>query len=202
MLTRPAQRPRWFLGWRYDLLADVRGRVLELGVRHGSNFRFYPSGVEVVATEIDAGAVGNARRLFPRFSQGIALSLADAQRLPFADHSFDAVVSTLVFCSIPDPARALGEVARVLRPGGRFYSIDHVRSEQPLIGALLDALTPTWKVLAGGCHLNRRTEDMLRSAGFTIHRRRAALTGILRMLVAEPPPENLGETRRPEALMR
>ncbi|MCC7452382.1 MAG: methyltransferase domain-containing protein [Anaerolineae bacterium] len=186
-LSRPARRPTWFLGWRYDLLADVHGRVLELGVRNGPNFRFYQPDTRVVATDVDANTLKGTRRLFARFAQGIALSAADAQRLPFADHSFDAVVSTLVFCSIPDPARALGEIARVLRPGGRLYTIDHVRSDQPVIGAILDALTPTWKIFAGGCHLNRRTADTLRDSGFMIHSQRTALGGVLRMFISEPP---------------
>jgi len=186
-LSRPAKRPTWFLGWRYDLLADVHGRVLEIGARSGPNFRFYQPDTRVVATDVDASALKGTRRLFTRFAQGIALSAADAQHLPFANHSFDAVVSTLVFCSIPDPVLALGEIARVLRPGGRLYTIDHVRSDQPVIGGIMDALTPTWKILAGGCHLNRNTEDTLRESGFTIHQRRAALGGVLRMFVSEPP---------------
>lgn len=186
-LSRPAKRPTWFLGWRYDLLADVHGRVLEIGARSGSNFRFYQPDTRVVATDVDANALKGTRGLFTRFAQGIALSAADAQHLPFADHSFNAVVSTLVFCSIPDPVRALGEIARVLRPDGRLYTIDHVRCEQPMIGALMDALTPAWKVVAGGCHLNRRTEAILQASGFTIHKRRTALAGVLRLFVSEPP---------------
>src|SRR6185369_16122063 len=135
--------------------------VLELGVRSGRNFRFYPPGVQVVATDVEASAISGARQAFPGFSQGLALSLADAQRLPFADQSFDTVVATLVFCSVSDPVRALGEVARVLRPGGRLYTIDHVRCEQPILGGLMDAIAPVWKFASGGCNLNRRTEEVM-----------------------------------------
>src|SRR5579871_3336839 len=128
MLSRPARRPGGRSGWRYDLLGSLYGRVLELGVRDGPNFQYYPPDVKVVATDVEAETMQGARYIFRRFRQGLALSLADAQRLPFANASFDAVVETLVFCSIPDPQRALVEIARVLKPGGRFYSIDHVRA--------------------------------------------------------------------------
>jgi SAM-dependent methyltransferase len=188
LLSRPARRPRWLAGWRYDLLSDVHGRVLELGVRNGPNFAYYPVDALVIATDVDASMIVGARGLFPHFRQGLALSLADAQRLPFADHSFDAVVATLVFCSIPDPDRALAEVARVLRPGGRFYNIDHVRCDQPLIGALMDVAAPAWKAVTFGCNLNRHTEDILCAAGFTVRERRTALAGIMRWLISEPPP--------------
>ncbi len=185
-LARPARRPRWLSGWRFDLLGDIHGRVLELGVRSGPNFRYYPPDAQVVATDVDSGSIQQARQLFSHFPQGLGLSLADAQQLPFADHSFDAVVATLVFCSIPDPVRALGEVARVLRPGGQFYSIDHVRSEHRAMGAAMDWLAPTWKAVSNGCNLNRRTEDILVRSGFKIRERRMALGGVLRWFISEP----------------
>jgi SAM-dependent methyltransferase len=186
-LSRPAKRPGMLSGWRYDLLANVQGRVLEMGVRDGPNFPFYPPDVKVVATDVDIDSIQGAKNLFPRFRQGIALSLADAQQLPFAASSFDAVVTTLVFCSIPNPQRALSEVARVLKPGGHFFTIDHVRCDQPIIGALQDLFASPWKVMTGGCNLNRQTEDIFRSAGYTIKQRREALAGIMRWIVAEPP---------------
>jgi SAM-dependent methyltransferase len=184
--ARPPRRPRWIAGWRYDLLNGVHGRVLELGARRGPNFAFYHHDARVVVTDAYASMIQGAHDAYPRFRQGMAISLADAQRLPFADHSFDAVVATLVFCSIPDPVRALAEVARVLRPGGRFYSIDHVRSEQPILGALMDLAAPLWKRVTFGCNLNRRTEEILRASGFEIRERRTAAAGIMRWLITEP----------------
>jgi SAM-dependent methyltransferase len=184
--SRPARRPRWLGGWRYDLLSGLKGRVLELGVRRGPNFAYYPSDVQVVVTDAYASMIEGARDAYPRFKQGMAISLADAQRLPFADHSFDGIVATLVFCSIPDPVRALSEVARVLRPGGRFYSIDHVRCAQPVVGKIMDVLAPLWKTVTYGCNLNRRTEDILQASGFQVRERRTALAGIMRWLISEP----------------
>jgi SAM-dependent methyltransferase len=184
--SRPQRRPARLGGWRYDLLGGLRGRVLELGVRRGPNFAYYPPDVQVVVTDAYASMIQDARDAFPRFKQGIALSLADAQRLPFADDTFDAVIATLVFCSIPDPVQALAEVSRVLRPGGRFYSIDHVRCDQPVVGALMDLVAPLWKAVTYGCNLNRRTEEVLRASGFRVHERRTALAGIMRWLISEP----------------
>src|SRR5258708_20170616 len=102
-LCRPTKRPGMLSGWRYDLLANVQGRVLEMGVRDGPNFRFYPPDVSVVATDVDIDSIQGAKQLFPRFMQGITLSLADAQRLPFAASTFDAVATTLSFSTIPNP---------------------------------------------------------------------------------------------------
>ena len=97
VLSRPQARPEQLAGWRFDLLANLSGLELVLGVRDGPNFRFYPPGAKVVATDLDARTMQGARDLFPRFKQGIALSVADAEQLPFSASSFDAVVTTLVF---------------------------------------------------------------------------------------------------------
>ena len=97
------------------------------------------------------------------------------------------MVETLVFCSIPDPQRALGEIARVLKPGGRFYSIDHVRSDQPILGAFQDLIAPVWKATQDGCNVNRRTEETLLAAGYQIRERRESMVGIMRWIVSEPP---------------
>jgi SAM-dependent methyltransferase len=184
---RPEARPRLFAGWRYDLVGSTRGRVLELGVRSGPNFRYYPSHVALIATDIEGDPLARtSRQRAHRHVQ--AYGVADGQCLPFADQSFDAVVATLVFCSIPDPALALREVARVLRPGGAFHSIDHVRCDQvAAVGWLQDILNPPWHAITGGCNLNRRTEALLGQAGFTVRERRTALLGVLRWLISEPP---------------
>jgi ubiquinone/menaquinone biosynthesis C-methylase UbiE len=187
MLTRPTSRPSMLNGWRWDLLGGVTGRVLEIGARHGPNFRFYPAGARVVATDVSGEALHGAARLYPRWSGGAGLGVADAQHLPFADNSFDVVVATLVFCSIPEPRVALAEIARVLVPGGRLHTIDHVRSDNPVLGGIMDVLAPPYKAVAAGCNLNRQTEAVLREAGYTLYEHRRALGGILRFFIAEPP---------------
>jgi ubiquinone/menaquinone biosynthesis C-methylase UbiE len=185
-LCRTPHRPTRLAGWRYDLLAEVSGLVLELGARSGANYAYYRPEAQVVVSDVTALGMGEAIQNFVRFPAGLELTLADAQALPFADNSFDAVVATLVFCSIPDPGTALREIARVLKPGGRLHTIDHMRSRVPVIGAVQDVLHPLWYALSGGCHLNRRTEAILRSAQFQILERRTALAGILRWFVSIP----------------
>ena len=88
------------------------------------------------------------------------------ERLPFADQSFDTVVSTFVLCTVRDPQKVFSEVARVLKQGGRFITLEHVRSQDPSIAKWQDRVTPVWKVLLGGCHPNRELEGLGENAGF------------------------------------
>ena len=173
-------------GWRYDLLSHVSGRVLEIGARSGANYPYYRADAKVVISDVDATNMGEAIEKFSRFAAGLEITLADAQRLPFASNSFDAVVATLVFCSIPHPSTALREIARVLKPGGRLYSIDHMRSRWMPIGVLQDVFQPPWHIATGGCNLNRHIEGIIRAAEFQILERRTAATGIMRWLISEP----------------
>jgi ubiquinone/menaquinone biosynthesis C-methylase UbiE len=182
-------------GWRYDLLSHVSGRVLEIGARSGANYPYYRADARVVISDVDATNLGEAIEKFSRFPAGLEITLADAQHLPFADGSFDAVVATLVFCSIPDPSSALKEIARVLRPGGRLYSIDHQRSRWEAIGVIQDIFHPAWYVMTGGCNLNRHIEGIIHAAEFQILDRRTALGGIMRWFISEPFTNHSGSYR-------
>jgi ubiquinone/menaquinone biosynthesis C-methylase UbiE len=93
---------------------------------------------------------------------------ASAESLPFLSNSFDIVVGTLFLCTIPDPLAALSEIRRVCKPGGTVFLFEHVRSDHNLMGKLQDWLTPAWKRLCGGCHLNRNTLELVKQAGFQI----------------------------------
>jgi ubiquinone/menaquinone biosynthesis C-methylase UbiE len=114
------------------------------------------------------------------------LSAADAQRLPFPTAHFDSVVGTLVFCSIPDPQQALAEIRRVLKPGGRLFLIDHVRSHQSWLGHTQDFLAPAWLAVTGGCNLNRNTEATVRATGYDLERLEIGWGGLLKLMVAVP----------------
>jgi len=154
--------------WRQWATRAARGRTLEIGVGTGLNLPHYRA-VESVAA-IDPDGVSLARALNRRNGRGEIVSLyqARAEDLPFADESFDAVVGTLTFCSIGDPARALREVRRVLKPDGAFRLVEHVRVKNRLIASAQDALTPLWREMAGNCHLNRDTPQMIERAGFRV----------------------------------
>ncbi len=153
--------------WRQWVVSAARGRVLELGVGTGLNLPHYRT-VESVAA-IDPDGTSLQRALARRNSHAISLHQARAEELPFADESFDAVLGTLVFCTVGDPARALSDARRVLKLGGTFRLVEHVRVENRLVAGAQDAVTPLWKQIAGGCHLNRDTLSAVERAGFHVH---------------------------------
>lgn len=159
--------------WRAELLRDVEGEVLEVGVGTGANLPHYPMAVKrLVLAEPDRHM---RRRLHVRCgSSGFPeaeVSDASLHGLPMPDASFDAIVSTLVLCSASDLHVALAEVFRVLRPGGRFLFLEHVAADHnPTRLKWQRRVEPVWKRVAGNCHLTRRTEQAILAAGFQIER--------------------------------
>ena len=161
---------------RRELMREVAGDVLELGAGTGVNLAYYDHRRVTSLTLSDLSVterVSERAREFRRragFTNGeVRLVEADALRLPFGDESFDTVVFTLVFCSVPDQEQALDEVRRVLRPGGRVVFIEHVRPH----GAakhLADALNPAWHAATGECNINRDTAASIEAAGFRMDR--------------------------------
>jgi len=154
---------------RERLLDSASGRVLEIGAGTGANLPFYREGVETLTVAEPEAPM--ARRLARRIREqprAVELVQAPAEELPFADAQFDTVVSTLVLCTVSDQARALRELRRVLKPGGRLLFIEHVRSEEPRLASWQDRLNGLNRVVAHGCNCNRSTLDTIRAAGFTI----------------------------------
>jgi ubiquinone/menaquinone biosynthesis C-methylase UbiE len=141
---------------RDELLAGTRGRVLEVGAGHGLNLAHYPDGLdELVLTDPSPW-------MLQRAPAGTEILQAGLPSLPFADGRFDTVVCTYVLCSVPEPAAALAEIARVLAPGGRLLFLEHVRAgEESWLGRLQDLIERPHRIAAAGCRPNRRTEDLL-----------------------------------------
>lgn len=151
------------------IVGGARGRVLEVGAGTGASFPYYGKAREVVALEPDPFMRSKAEtRLRGLENAGsISVRAGPVESLPFPDSSFDTAVSTLVFCSVASPREGLVELHRVLRPGGEFRFIEHVRGDG--LGApVRDALTPLWRRISAGCHLNRRTLDDIRRVGFEV----------------------------------
>ncbi|GHE49694.1 class I SAM-dependent methyltransferase [Streptomyces capitiformicae] len=154
---------------RDRLLAGLTGRVLEVGAGQGRNFPHYPDTVtEVVALEPDDTLRAVAEQTAASAPVRVTVDAGEAAELPGDAGEFDAVVASLVLCSVDDVPEVLAEMARVLRPGGELRFYEHVRSPRRWAGWLEDAITPLWSRAAGGCHPNRDTEAAIRAAGFTI----------------------------------
>lgn len=151
---------------RRELLRDLQGEVLEIGAGTGANLPHYSPGVRVVAAEPDPFMLRRGRER--PSSLPVEWVQASAESLPFPDGRFDAAVATLVLCSVNDPVQALTELRRVLRPGGRLRFLEHVASETPGWRRFQKALTPLWKRLAAGCHLDRDTLAFMAEAGFRL----------------------------------
>jgi ubiquinone/menaquinone biosynthesis C-methylase UbiE len=157
--------------WRADLLRDLTGHVLEVGAGTGLNIPFYPQSVSrLVLTDPDPHM---RRKLSKRAAtQNLARAEvleASLEDLPLPANTFDAVVATLVLCSVARPDRALAEVYRVLKPRGRFVFLEHVAAQdRPRRLRWQHRVEPVWKRLSGNCHLTRRTGDTITASGFTV----------------------------------
>ena len=154
---------------RSTLLGGARGRVVEIGAGTGLNIPHYPDGIaELVLIEPEPGMRRRLARRLQRHARVARIVDAPAEHLPLADASVDTVISTLVLCTVGDPERALGEIARVLRPDGQLLFIEHVRASSRFLAACQDNLLQPWRHFAGGCLCNRPTVELMRACGFSV----------------------------------
>jgi len=158
-----------FSEWRKQLWSQVKaGNVLEIGVGTGKNIPYYPAGADLTAIDLSEGMMAKAVAKAGRTNSQVDFQLMDVESLTFPADSFDAVVATFVFCSVPDPIEGLKELGRVVKPGGDIWLLDHVRVNKPIIGPLMDIFNPL-VVRMMGANINRRTEQNIRQAGLEIH---------------------------------
>lgn len=155
---------------RRELLSQARGRTVDLGAGTGVNLDLFSEAVsELVMVEPDPHMLKQLR-VKAAGRGGVEIVQASAQELPFPDDSFDTAVFTLVLCTVPDPAAALREAARVLKPEGRLLFIEHVRGDEAGLARWQDRLERPWRFLADGCHCNRDTVAMIETSPLRLER--------------------------------
>lgn len=179
----------------------LAGETLEVAVESGLNLPYYSGDVtRAVGVDLSPGMLAEARSRAEELGRAIELVEGDAQRLPFADASFDTVAVSLGLCTVPEPALALGEMARVCRPGGRIVLLEHVRATPPPLVWLQVLLSPVQERLIG-CHLARATCETAREMGFGVEEVATRFAGVFRLAVLTATGERKGRNAGPSSVM-
>jgi ubiquinone/menaquinone biosynthesis C-methylase UbiE len=172
---------------RQRVLRQASGRVLEVAVGTGKNLRYYPRGCQIIAVDLSREMLNIARKRAGKLSIDVSLLLGDAQALPFFDHSFDTVVSSLSTCTFPEPVIALQEMARVCRKDGRVLLVEHGRSNREWLARWQDRHADQFaKPL--GCHWNRQPLELVGQAGLKVNKSRRVFLGVFHQIEAEAGP--------------
>lgn len=168
-LTHLAMRQKQLIPFRRRLVGAAEGRVLEIGIGSGLNLPLYGGAVDsVIGLEPSPELMRMARERASAAPAPVTLLEASAEALPLDSASIDTVVTGWTLCTIPDAARALAEMRRVLKPGGALLFVEHGRAPEPAVARWQDRLDPLWSRIAGGCHINRKMDDLISGNGFRI----------------------------------
>ncbi|MBI3282089.1 MAG: class I SAM-dependent methyltransferase [Acidobacteria bacterium] len=166
-LVNFAMRNPAFLPYRQRLLSPARGKVLEVGIGSGLNLPFYPAQArEILGLDPSPKLLAMAHGKNPRIPMTAVEGSAEC--IPLEDRSVDTAVMAWTLCSIPDAERALREIRRVLKPGGQLLFVEHGLAPEESVRRWQRRLTPLWKRIAGGCHLDRPIRTLVEQAGFEI----------------------------------
>ncbi len=177
---------RRFRVWRRLLWSQVQpGRILEVGVGTGKNMPYYPPKGQVTAIDLSERMLERAKERAQKLGLNVRLYQMDVQYLSFPENFFDAAVATFVFCSVPDPVLGLRELARVVKPGGDIWLLEHVRIDKPIIGTLMDILNP-FVVRIIGANINRRTVENVKRADLEIVAVRNLSGELVKLIHARP----------------
>lgn len=170
-LIHLSMRQSDLIAYRHRAIAAAEGRVLEIGIGSGLNLPFYTGKAErVVGLDPSRKLLKMAGRAAERTALPAELLEGTAEAIPIGDNSIDTVVTTWTLCTIPDARSALDEMRRVLKPRGRLLFVEHGRSPEARVRRMQDRLTPLWKRISGGCHLNRGIAELIEAAGFRMDR--------------------------------
>jgi ubiquinone/menaquinone biosynthesis C-methylase UbiE len=167
--------------WRMALWKEAKGKVLEVGVGTGRNIRYYPDDIEITAIDFSEKMLERAEKKALKLGRKVDLRLMDVQELSFADEIFDTVITTCVFCSVPDPVKGLEEVRRVCKKDGKILMLEHVKSKKPVIGRIMNFLNPVMVRLVGA-NINRDTVKNLQRAGLRVEVEKDLLVDIVKHL--------------------
>ena len=166
-----AMRQQNFAPFRERAAGAAHGRVLEIGIGSGLNLASYPPDTKTVyGVDPSAELLAKANQRAAKVGFPVSLLEASSEKLPLEDQSFDTIVMTFTMCSIPDVGAALLEIRRVLKPHGELLFAEHGRAPDPDVMRWQDRITPVWKRVGGGCHLNRKIDDLIQAAGLRIER--------------------------------
>ena len=166
-----AMRNKQLVPYRERVIGAAEGRVLEIGVGSGMNLPFYrPPVREILALEPAPRLMTMARSASRAISMPVTFLEASAEAIPLDKHSVDTIVTTWTLCSIPLAATALADMRRVMRPGGKLLFVEHGLAPDVGVRRWQEWLTPAWRRISGGCHLNRPIRSMIEAAGFRIDR--------------------------------
>lgn len=174
----------FFKNWRKKLWAKVDGHhILEVGVGTGKNFDFYPNDARVTAIDFSEAMLKQATHKKDRKSISVDLDLMDVQSLSFADNSFDTVIGSFVFCSVPLPSKGLKELYRVCKPGGQVLLLEHVLSSNPIMAKVMNFFNPVILALVGA-NINRNTVKNIKACGFASVRVDERSSDIIKLIEA------------------
>jgi demethylmenaquinone methyltransferase/2-methoxy-6-polyprenyl-1,4-benzoquinol methylase len=185
LLTNGNEKRR-FSSWRENFISPLNGKILEIGIGTGKSIKYYNENCEVLGIDISEKMLGKARERLAKLGRtNITLKQMDAERLELENDSFDFIVTSCVFCSVPDPAKGFKEIRRVLKPSGKLIMMEHVLSKNTLIALIENINNPLTRLLTG-VNINRDTGQNILNADLKItEEKNLALFDVFKLFVAK-----------------